>query len=362
MSGFWNVSMQSKKKIGLFSCVAFLIIVIYIFRLIPWRSYNHHGNVFEYDEYGDGDYDERARINHARKHVPKWNYTKENIGIFIRPRHDWMPTPKPTKFVPQIVVKKNEELSFSPSLPLPKIEENFYKFLEQKDVICKQDKRLGFQHDGGYNVCFSPPFGLKKPCLVYSFGIGNDWNFDDAVSKIYGCRDLAFDPSLKDLKNHNRSNLITFQKIGLGGRNGINSKGWKMKTLSQHLKDEGHTKSIIDYLKFDVEYTEWKILANILSDNSLDNVKQIGFEMHTPEFLAKFKNKNNPKHATVDDYLKMVKLLKGLEKKNFRKFNHRRNPFCEYHVTYAVKTYFSCYELHYVNMNFVTSNYTIVEN
>lgn len=82
--------MQSKKKIGLFSCVAFLIIVIYIFRLIPWRSYNHHGNVFEYDEYGDGDYDERARIDHARKHVPKWNYTKENIGIFIRPRHDWM--------------------------------------------------------------------------------------------------------------------------------------------------------------------------------------------------------------------------------------------------------------------------------
>lgn len=90
MSGFWNVSMQSKKKIGLFSCVAFLILVIYIFRLIPWRSYNHHGNVFEYDEYGDGDYDERARIDHARKHVPKWNYTKENIGIFIRPRHDWM--------------------------------------------------------------------------------------------------------------------------------------------------------------------------------------------------------------------------------------------------------------------------------
>lgn len=44
------------------------------------------------------------------------------------------------------------------------------RFLEQKDVICKQDKRLGFQHDGGYNVCFSPPFGLKKPCLVYSFG------------------------------------------------------------------------------------------------------------------------------------------------------------------------------------------------
>lgn len=47
--------------------------------------------------------------------------------------------------------------------------------------------------------------------------------------------------SLTELKNHNRSKLITFQKIGLGGKNGVNKKGWKMKTLRQHLKDEGHS-------------------------------------------------------------------------------------------------------------------------
>ena len=121
-------------------------------------------------------------------------------------------------------------------------------------------------------------------------------------------------------------------------------------------------KTAIDYLKFDVEYTEWKILKNMLTDNSLDNVKQIGFEMHTPEFLGKFQNKNTPTHATVNDYIKMVDLLKGLEKKNFRKFNHRRNPFCEYKATYADKTFYSCYELHYVNMNFVSSNYTVKSN
>ena len=121
-------------------------------------------------------------------------------------------------------------------------------------------------------------------------------------------------------------------------------------------------KTAIDYLKFDVEYTEWKILKNMLSDNSLDNVKQMGFEMHTPEFLGKFQNKNTPTHATVNDYIKMVDLLKGLEKKNFRKFNHRRNPFCEYKATYAEKIFYSCYELHYVNMNFVSSNYTVKSN
>lgn len=84
--------------------------------------------------------------------------------------------------------------------------------------------------------------------------------------------------------------------------------------------------------------------------------------MYIFEFLVKFKNKNNSKYVIVDDYLKMVKLLKGLEKKNFRKFNYRRNFFCEYYVIYVVKIYFSCYELYYVNMNFVILNYIIVEN
>jgi hypothetical protein len=110
-----------------------------------------------------------------------------------------------------------------------------------------------------------------------------------------------------------------------------------------------------------VEYTEWKILRNILKDNSLNNVKQIGFEIHTPEYLYKFKKAATPRHATVHDYVEMVNLLKGLEKKNFRKFNHRRNPFCEYNVPNRDRTYSGCYEVHYINMNFVTSNYTVTE-
>ena len=44
------------------------------------------------------------------------------------------------------------------------------RYLENKDVICEKDRRLGFQHDGGWNVCMSPPFQLKEPCLIYSFG------------------------------------------------------------------------------------------------------------------------------------------------------------------------------------------------
>jgi hypothetical protein len=46
----------------------------------------------------------------------------------------------------------------------------YFRYLEAKDVICKKDERVGFQHDGGWNVCFSPPFGFHEPCIVYSFG------------------------------------------------------------------------------------------------------------------------------------------------------------------------------------------------
>lgn len=35
------------------------------------------------------------------------------------------------------------------------------------------------------------------------------------------------------------SPLIKFYKIGLGDKNEVNSKGWKMKTLKQHFKDTG---------------------------------------------------------------------------------------------------------------------------
>ena len=53
--------------------------------------------------------------------------------------------------------------------------------------------------DGAYYLCkekkfwpFPNPGGDR--CLVYSFGIGGNFNFDDAIAKA-GCEVHAFDPS-----------------------------------------------------------------------------------------------------------------------------------------------------------------------
>ncbi|GFR99373.1 methyltransferase-like protein 24 [Elysia marginata] len=100
-------------------------------------------------------------------------------------------TPAPR---PQIHVKKLPGLSINPNWTAKQMEHTFFKYLENKDIRCENDMRIGNWNDGGWNVCLSPPFKVAEPCVVFSFGIGNDWQFDDSISTMYGCRVLAFDP------------------------------------------------------------------------------------------------------------------------------------------------------------------------
>ena len=89
-------------------------------------------------------------------------------------------------------------------------------------------------------------------------------------------------------------------------------------------------------------------------DGALKNVKQLGFEMH-------MKHPQEAKGADLqvkkDDFLRMYEILKLLEGVNFKKFNYRLNPFCNYasNLTKLVRS--RCYELHYMNMRFVKSHH-----
>ncbi|VDI18203.1 Hypothetical predicted protein [Mytilus galloprovincialis] len=60
--------------------------------------------------------------------------------------------------------------------------------------------------DGGWNVCHDKPYRPPVPCLVYSFGINNDFSFDDFIVKTYGCDVHSFDPrcwSVSWFNDHN---------------------------------------------------------------------------------------------------------------------------------------------------------------
>ena len=110
----------------------------------------------------------------------------------------------------------------------------------------------------------------------------------------------------------------------------------------------------INYVKIDIEYSEWDVLKTIYQENSLKNVQQIGFEMHSRELFRVSKIDMPTKKK---DFVKMYELLRPLEEEfNFRKFNYRRNPFGNYKSNITGKSRSCCYELHYLNMNFVNNS------
>ena len=80
-----------------------------------------------------------------------------------------------------------------------------------------------------------------KPCLIYSFGVADDWTFEDFMD-FRGCEIHAYDPTVDFPAK--RGNNIHFNKFGLGVKTEET-----MDTLANIFKKNGHTDSVIEYLK-----------------------------------------------------------------------------------------------------------------
>ena len=126
--------------------------------------------------------------------------------------------------------------------------------------------------DGQKAICLDarvrPP---ADHCIVYSFGINNEWSFDEAMEK-YGCQVYAFDPSM-NVGIHNHSKNIHFYNFGLGDRDYVtkDDRNWTMKTLSSiyQMLVPLHGNVVIDYLKMDIEFSEWDVIPQIISSGML---------------------------------------------------------------------------------------------
>ena len=168
--------------------------------------------------------------------------------------------------------------------------------------------------DGQKAVCLDPQVAPNPvKCLVYSIGISNEWSFDDLMEK-YGCEVYAFDPSMSQ-GNHNRSAKIHFYKLGLGDRNFVNKNNWTIKDLSTIYKDLGHEGRIIDYLKMDIEGSEWEVIPQIQGSGMLKKVRQMGVEFHWK------------RDGSLDRFRSFVSTVKSLEEAGMVRFDSKANIF-----------------------------------
>ncbi|CAL1537193.1 unnamed protein product [Lymnaea stagnalis] len=142
---------------------------------------------------------------------------------------------------------------------------------------------------GNYHVCQDEPYVIKPPCLVYSFGIANDFSFDDALGNL-SCTVASFDPSMHT-KDHVRSPHVSFYNMGMGAIN-TNSfvpnkdsyvkddQKWKIRTLKGAMAELGHQNRVLDVLKIDIEYYEWAVLDNMFETDLLKNIRHLLIEYH----------------------------------------------------------------------------------
>lgn len=167
--------------------------------------------------------------------------------------------------------------------------------------------------DGQKSVCLDPTVAPRTPgCIVYSFGINNEWSFDEAMEK-YGCQVFAFDPSMQQ-EDHDHTSNIHFFNLALDSQDSA-KKNRSLSTIYNKDLSGRHGRRLIDYLKIDVEFAEWHILPQVLQSGMLNKVRQLAVEFHF-----------SPKD-TIDVLRDKVAVLRSLENYGLVRFNSRYNPW-----------------------------------
>lgn len=132
---------------------------------------------------------------------------------------------------------------------------------------------------------------LISPCVVYSIGIGNHWEFDKMMIK-RGCHVYSFDPDPATKAVSLHPTLHQFHRIGISGFTGkanlttntLSSEGsgflegYDLMTLEDLMTKFGHTH--LNILRTDVEGSEWFFLQSWLDNNMFSKVDQWLVEIH----------------------------------------------------------------------------------
>lgn len=162
-------------------------------------------------------------------------------------------------------------------------------YINHPPTLCRAALTLGGALDNKHSmdkdkvICLKPGPGLRQNCIVYSFGINDEWSFDESMEK-YGCRVYSFDPGMM-MEDHNHSKKIRFYSLGISdvNENKMHTKSkivWKMRTFDYFLDLLGHRNETIDVLKMDIKGSEWEVLQHLLDNEYLNRIRHLCVETH----------------------------------------------------------------------------------
>ncbi|CAB9515027.1 methyltransferase like 24 [Seminavis robusta] len=181
--------------------------------------------------------------------------------------------------------------------------------VRNQQEVCPNRIRAGDVEDGGWWICDAQTTIPEKDCVIYSFGIRDNFSFDHFFAN-KGCQVHGFDPSpagLQSQKEYEKVQRAHYHSYGLGvvdkdygpGKvpfrwpgldylQEFNTLPWKLKSLPTIMKEIGNSKLTI--LKVDVEGAEWDSMKHIAKAGW----DELYMELHFPPGGYNItRNKNN---------------------------------------------------------------------
>jgi len=179
--------------------------------------------------------------------------------------------------------------------------------------LCRSLKRVGGIYigslDGDKFVCMDTIIRSKN-CIIYSYGINNEWSFEDIMAADFNCSVYAYDHTIDAPAL--RGERIHFKAQGIGI-----DKTEQLDTLEAQMRANGHSQSTISFLKADIEGSELTALPQWIESGVLDRVEQLAFEFHTRQMFHL-----QPDQPSFKDVLKTIQ---DLYKKDFRLISYIPN-------------------------------------
>jgi hypothetical protein len=203
------------------------------------------------------------------------------------------------------ILEENQRILSNKEKIITNYNNNIYYLLSPMEVLGYNKIRIGSEADGGYIFLND----LKNIKIAYSFGIGSKISFDKELAD-KNIDIFMYDHTIDKLPFENSK--FHWKKIGLSGKN-INETN--MSTLSELIKENGHSKEENMILKIDIESYEWEVFQ-YLPINIMKQFKYIVGEFHFEEkdefqyynIFKKIQGTHQIFHIHCNNFGKIIKL------------------------------------------------------